>query len=338
MAAHTTETQPNPELIFEEFNGYQRTVALKGAIDLELFTLIDEGVTGTAELASKAQASERGVRILCDFLTIRGFLTKSGGAYGLTATSKMFLSKRSPAYMGSMSGFLASDHIFSLYQDVAGTVRRGGGQPTDNGLAPDHPMWVEFAKSMAPMARMVGGAAARILAEPAEPLKVLDIAAGHGFYGISIAQANPASHVVGLDWDNVLAVARANAQNTGIGDRYSTITGSAFEVDFGTGYDLILLPNFCHHFDEAANLGLFKKIWAALKPGGRVAIIEFIPNEDRVTPHTAAAFSFVMLNVTPSGDAYTYAEYDRMLGLAGFTGIAHHDLAPAPQRMVVAVA
>jgi methylase of polypeptide subunit release factors len=86
-----------------------------------------------------------------------------------------------------------------------------------------------------------------------QKLKILDIAAGHGLYGIAFAKRNPQTQIVALDWANVLEVAKENARKAGVLDRYSTIAGSAFDVDFGEGYDLVLLTNFLHHF-ESANL------------------------------------------------------------------------------------
>jgi len=75
-----------------------------------------------------------------------------------------------------------------------------------------------------------------------------------------------------------------------------------------------------------------------LKPGGRIAVIDFIPNDDRVSPPMAAGFALTMLTATPKGDVYTFAEYDRMLGEAGFHDVKLVDLTPMPQRLITAVA
>ncbi|MEI9815305.1 MAG: methyltransferase [Acidobacteriota bacterium] len=114
--------------------------------------------------------------------------------------------------------------------------------------------------------------------------------------------------------------------------------GSAFEVDFGADYDLVLLPNFLHHFDWPTNVALLKKVRAALKPGGIAAVIEFVPNDDRVSPPDGALFAMRMLGTTPNGDAYTLAEIGGMLREAGFGPSEAHSLAPAPQQLIVAKA
>ncbi|MGH9558615.1 MAG: methyltransferase [Bryobacteraceae bacterium] len=329
--------QHSPERIFNTLNCYRQAMALKAAIDLEVFTHIGAGATTVEELAVRCKASTRGVRILCDFLTIQEFLTKQSNSYGLTPESALFLDKRSPAYMGSIAYFLTHEDTTGAFNDLAAAVRKGGTVQGKH-MDPENPLWVEFARSMAPMAAMAARTLAPMVAEAGKPMKVLDIAAGHGFYGISVAQHNPAAQIVAVDWNNVLAVAIENARKAGVADRYRTVPGSAFDVDFGQDFDLALITNFVHHFDPETGVKLLKKIRAAMKPGGRVAVVEFVPNDDRVTPPTAAGFSLTMLAATESGDAYTFAEYRKMLADAGFDQIQVEDLTNLPQRVVQAVA
>jgi ubiquinone/menaquinone biosynthesis C-methylase UbiE len=166
-------------------------------------------------------------------------------------------------------------------------------------------------------------------------LKILDIAAGHGLFGIGFARNNPQAEITALDWKGVLEVAKENAQKAGIADRYNTIEGSAFDVDFGSGYDLVLLTNFLHHFDPPTCETLLRKVHAALADGGRAMTLEFIPNDDRVTPPDAAGFSMTMLLSTPSGDAYTFAELEKMLANAGFSRSTLHPLPPTIEQVVI---
>ena len=84
----------------------------------------------------------------------------------------------------------------------------------------------------------------------------------------------------------------------GASTAYTTIAGSAFEVAWGEGYDLVLLPNFLHHFDRATCTDILRR---ALAPDGRVAIIEWVPNEDRISPPFPALFAMTILLTTPSG-------------------------------------
>jgi SAM-dependent methyltransferase len=333
-----TQSAPSPALFFDTIVGYQRTAAIKAAIELALFTTIGAGKRSIAAIAEHCGASERGMRILCDYLVVVGFLTKSGAEYGLTADSAVFLDRKSPAYIGAATDFIASPALIELFlADPAEFVRRGGTMQGEGSVSPDNPIWVAFARAMGPMvAQRAGDLAALADDGTGRPIKVLDIAAGHGLFGIEIAARNSHAEITALDWDAVLEVARENASKAGVASRFATIAGSAFEADLGGPYDVVLLTNFLHHFDMAACEGLLRKVHAALVPGGRAVALEFVPNEDRVTPPGAAAFSFVMLGSTRAGDAYTFAEYRRMFEAAGFSGLALHELPPTDERVVIA--
>jgi ubiquinone/menaquinone biosynthesis C-methylase UbiE len=329
--------QPSPQLFFQTINAYQRTEALKAAIELETFTAIGEGNATSEEIAKRCRASERGTRILCDFLCIMGFLNKTGDRYSLTPDSAMFLDKRSPAYLGSAIEFISSAALMEGFKNFADVVRKGGTLMTDGGtIAPENPIWVKFARGMAPMMSLPAQLTAKLVDPTADrKLKILDIAAGHGLYGIAFAKNNPQANVVALDWANVLEVAKENAQAAGVADRFSTIAGSAFDVDYGSGYDLVLLTNFLHHFDAPTNEALLRKVHAALAEGGRAVTLEFVPNEDRISPPDAAAFSVMMLGGTPAGDAYTFLELERMFANAGFAGSELYQLPPSIQQVVI---
>lgn len=324
--------------VFDALTSYQRTAALKAAIELDVFTAIGEGAATLPALATRVAASARGLRALCSRLVVDGFLTLDGERYGLSPAAEMFLDRRSLIFAGTAVSFITSPYIVAGFDRLTEAVRRGGTAVGDqHALAPEHPVWVEFARDMAPFARVTGRLVANLLeASKGASWKVLDVAAGHGMFGITLLEENPSAHVVALDWANVLPVAVENAAKAGVGDRLRTLPGSAFDVVWGTGYDLVLLPNFLHHFDEQGCGEVLRRTHAALAPGGRVVIVEFVPNEDRVTPPEAAGFALTMLAGTPGGDAYTFAEYEAMLHATGFPDATLHDLVPSPNRAVVA--
>ena len=327
---------PGPERIFETLNAYQKTAALKTAIELDVFTAISQGTNSTAALAKKCQASERGIRILCDFLVVNGFLAKNELLYELAPDSAIFLNKRSPAYIGSAVGFLTLPELTGAFKDLTAIVRKGGSLDGDATTAePDSPKWVEFARSMAPLQKLPAEAVAESLdAGAGAKWKVLDIAAGHGMYGVTIAKHNPNAEIFAVDWPRVLDVAKENAQTAGVASRYHALPGNAFDVEFGMDYDLALITGFLHHFDQAAIETLLRKVYSALKPGGAAVTVEFVPNEDRVTPPIPAAFSMVMLGSTRAGDAYPFSEYERMFRAAGFSS-SELRRTPGPQSIII---
>ena len=337
MSTSSAAQQPSPQLFFQTINAHQRTEALKAAIELEVFTAIGEGNTTASAIANRCQTAERGMRILCDYLTIMGMLTKTDNQYALTLDSATFLDKRSPAYLGGTIGFLSTPELLEGSRNMTEAVRKGGTAIDNEGtVKPDNPIWVKFARAMAPMMAMPAQMIVKLVDPNADrKLKILDIAAGHGLFGISFAKNNPQAEIHAVDWKAVLEVARENAQQAGVANRYHTIEGSAFDVEFGGGYDLVLITNFLHHFDPPTNETLLRKIHAALADGGRVATLEFIPNDDRVTPPDSAGFSMMMLVGTPSGDAYTFGELEKMFASAGFSRSTLHPLPPTIQQIVI---
>ena len=265
-------TMPAPDRVFDLLNAYQRTAALKAAIELDLFTPIGDGADTVPAIAQHCKASERGIRILCDYLSIGGLLTKSGNRYQLAPDAAAFLSKKSPAYLGSIAGFLGSPGLVRNFDHLAETIRSGSVAQRGNTVAgEEQELWVDFARAMAPMMAPAAQAIAEILqVASAGPVKVLDIAAGHGIFGLTLAQRNPQAEVIAVDWPGVLAVASENAKKMGVEGRFRKLDGDAFAVDYGTGYDIALMTNFLHHFDIPTCTTLLRKVAAAMKPGGKL--------------------------------------------------------------------
>ena len=302
----------DPTWLLDEFRAFERTLALRTAIEMDLFTRIGAGRNTIRSLAADAGASERGLRALCDYLTVHGHLSKLGSRYSLTINARVYLTKASPAYLGSAVKFLASDSTVAAFCRLRKTVERGnaGGQELD---------WVEYARSMAPLARATAQFAAEALqVDSAGPIQVLDLGAGHGLYGLAIAARNSSAQIFALDAPQVLEIALENARQAGVAARYHTIPGDAFEASFGGPYDVVLAANLAHHLDEASNVRLFQKARAALKPAGRMVLIEWIPNPDRVSPSHDAAFALTVLATSARGAIYTLKEYSQMLRAAGF--------------------
>jgi 2-polyprenyl-3-methyl-5-hydroxy-6-metoxy-1,4-benzoquinol methylase len=329
MATQSNATQPNPTRVFEAFNAYQVTAAMRAGIGLDLFTAIGEGNDTVAALVERCQGTERGIRILCDYLTVIGFLIKRDQRYALGPDASAFLDRRSPTFQGSASGFLTLPGTVAAFMKLAETIRTGlpAMAEGEGSISAENPIWVQFARSMAPMTLPAAEEIARILdARACKKWKVLDMAAGHGMFGVTLAKQNPNAEIFAQDWSAVLEVAAETARAAGVESRFHRLPGSAFEVEFGNGYDVVLITNFLHHYDPPTIEVLLRKVRAALARGGVVATLDFVPNEDRVSPPRAASFSMMMLGMTPAGDVYTLPEYQRMFRNAGFPATELHAL------------
>jgi SAM-dependent methyltransferase len=321
----------NPAPIFECFTAYQKTAAMQASVDIGLFSAIAAGHHTVSAIAKACEASAKGVRVLCDYWTVHRLLLKSDGAYRLTPEAATFLDRASPAYMGGVMGFL-NGPITPFFGRLTHAVRRGGCESVGT-VETDYNGWIAFAEEMGAMMFPTAQAIAKLVGPVSG--RVLDVAAGHGLFGITLAQQNPGANVTALDWPRVLDVAKRNAERMGVAERYTTIAGDAFEVELQGPYDLILLTNLLHHFGPEQCTTLLKRLRAALRPGGRLVTLEFVPDEDRVTPPMSATFPLVMLATTASGDAYTLGELERMLASAGFASNTLHQPEESPQQIIV---
>src|SRR5262249_24097766 len=157
----------SPLRVLDALSGYQRTAALKAAVDIGLFTAVGAGATTLPEMAARCGAAERGVRAPANRLVVDGFLTKDGERYGLSQDAALFLDGSSPACIASAVHFFSAPTIRGAFDSLTDAVRRGGTALDQDGtLAPDHPVWVEFARNMAPLAGLVAQG-------PAAPLRPL---------------------------------------------------------------------------------------------------------------------------------------------------------------------
>ena len=327
-------SEPNPGLIWDTITAHQRSAALKAGVDLGVFNALGDGPLTAAELATKAGVAERGMRILCDYLAICGLIEKADGNYAHTPTSAVFLDGRSPASMSPTLPFLMNNKIMTAFRRLTETIRAGHTVLEEPLAGEEVAEWVTFARTMQPMM----GASAEFIADMVirngSPKKVLDVAASHGLFGFAVARRAPNSEIVVQDFASVLEVTAENARASGI--KITPLPGSAFTIDLGDGYDAALVTNLFHHFSMDDNIKLMKRLYAALRPGGQMMVLEFVPNADRLTPPASASFSMMMLGNTPSGDAYTMGEYGQMLDAAGFGAREIMDVPMSAQQLIIA--
>ena len=318
---------------------FQRTDAIRAAINLRLFTAIGQAQATAAEIAAHCEASEREIRILCDYLATLGLIRKNADRYSASLDASTFLDQRSAQYAGdALVEAFASGGILSGYGLLADAIRRGGTALPERGtLAHEYPAWPQHARALAAIGAATGALLAkRLKADSTGPVRILDIAAGHGHYGIAFARENPAAQVFAQDWPHVLQVAREQAEKAGVQHRFHLLPGNVFDIDLGGNYDLALIMNFLPDFGPAECETLLWKVRLALRPNGRVISLQWTPEDDRLSPAACAQLALTLLATTPHGDVYTYRELDRMFLRTQFVRSEMLDLPPSLQRVVVA--
>jgi len=207
---------PSPDLFLSTLIGYQRSARAPGRPRPGSLHR-DRGRAARPRPPWPSAAAPRSAApaILCDYLTVVGLLTKDGARYALTADSAVFLDGRSPACVASAADFVHAPRASRRLRGRGGggCAAAATGLPEAGTATPEHPVWVRFARAMAPLMRGAAHAVVEAVeVDAARPLRALDVAAGHGMFGIAFAQRYPRAEVTGLDWASVIAVARENAR------------------------------------------------------------------------------------------------------------------------------
>ena len=339
MSEH--ESADGPAKLMQMIQGAQVTALITAAVDLGVFAVVAKGARTTQQIADGIKAPARSTAVLLDGLAVVGLLTKKSGSYENMPLAEDHLVPGKPMYMGDVTGIFASPVMWAGHQRLAEAVRNDGTVMPEHAETPKHPFWEAFARSSAslafPTAQMMTAMLGDWIAKraPGGRVRAIDIAAGSGIYGLSLAKL-PNVDVTLLDWPNVLVETKKWAERLGAdASRVHYIEGNLFDVDYRGPYDLAVLSHVYHHFDDATCVALTKKVAAALAPGGRVAINDFLYDESLANP-MAAMFRATMLIWTRKGTTYTEADYRRWLGEAGLAVVEVKPSAGMPSTIVLA--
>jgi ubiquinone/menaquinone biosynthesis C-methylase UbiE len=166
-------------------------------------------------------------------------------------------------------------------------------------------------------------------------VRVLDLAAGSGVWGIALAQCSDAVHVTAVDWAGVIPTTRKTVAKFGLAERFSFVEGDLLDADFGSGYHAAILGHILHSEGEERSRALLAKAFKALNSGGTIAIAEFLVNPDRTGPLNALFFAVNMLVNTDTGGTYSFEEISGWLAEAGFVNPRTLD-APGPSPLILA--
>lgn len=330
-------TALDPNALQQLMFAFLKSALLKTAIDLDLFTFVARGQRTAAALAAAAGSDERAVRIVCNALCALGLLGKTGDEYALGPLAELLLVKDSPAYAGAFTRITLNPRIWDTVGRLTETVRTGA-PPEAIVDVPEHQFWEEFSVASAGISVAGANAVADQLdLDPDAPAEVLDVAVGSGVYGFTALERLPSARLTSLDWANVLAHARRIAEARGVAARVTWLAGSAFDAPLPeTHFDAVIMSHFLHHFGPDENAVLLRRLFATLKPGGRLLVHDFVPDEARALHETALLFAVIMLATTRQGDAYTFGEYRAQLENTGFREVSLHALPIGGSSVVVA--
>jgi ubiquinone/menaquinone biosynthesis C-methylase UbiE len=339
MATEVTNpnSPPTPQRIMQFAWGYAIPLTIKAAIDNRAFDVLDSGPKTAAQIAKESGASVRGLTAILNMLTSVELIAKGGdGRYSLTPESQTFLVSTKPSFQGGIFKHL-STQLIPKWLQISEIVKTGKPAISVNEQGEGAAFFEEFVEDIFPMsypaARTLGESLQ--LAASKQPIRVLDLAAGSGVWGIALAQQSQQVTVTAVDWPGVLPVTKRIATRFGVGERFTLIAGDLQEAAFGTGYAVATLGHILHSEGAERSKLLLKKTFAALAPSGTIAIAEFVANDTRTGPPAAMIFAVNMLVNTDHGDTFTLPEMTAWLTDAGFKSVRTLE-APGPSPLILA--
>ena len=299
--------------------GYAPTLIIETAVRRRIFDLLDTAPQTVRQLAQKSGASQRGLTAILNALVGLQFLSRRGERYALTPESSTFLVSTEPAFLGALFHNMSS-LIIPKWLQLDKVVRTGKPAIAVNTQKTGAAFFVELVEAIFPMSYPAAKALGEHLkvAKTRKEIRVLDLAAGSGVWGIALAQQSPFVRISAVDWPKVLKVTKKVAKRFGVSSRLTTIAGDVLKANFGSGHHIATLGHILHSEGRERSQQLLRKVFKALEPGGTIAIAEFVVNDDRTGPPRALIFAVNMLVNTDAGDAFTFAEMSRWLREAGF--------------------
>jgi ubiquinone/menaquinone biosynthesis C-methylase UbiE len=333
-AGAALDLQPIQQMWFS----YAPSYTLSAAVQLDVFSHLAAGNRSAAEVARAAGATERGTRMLLDALTGFALLDKRDGGYELSALAAEYLVRGRPNYAGAV---LESNYLQESWSHLAEVVRTGSAAHRLERQQEAEQFFPVLIRSLhvfnrEPSRRL---AAALGAGASAHGLRVLDVACGSGVWGIALAEADPRTRVTAHDYPGVLETTREYVGRHGVESQFDFLAGDLKGADFGEGrFDVAVLGNILHTEGEASSRDLLRRIGRALAPGGRVAILEMVPNDERTGPVFPLLFALNMLVHSSEGDTFTLAQLREWLTEAGFGAVETFDIGGSSPAIVAAKA
>ena len=313
-------SSPTPERIMQFAWGFAPTLILEVAINSEIFDFIDKAPRTVAETAAHAKGSERGWRVILNALVGLQFLSKDGDRYATTPESSTFLVTTKPTFIGGLLRH-TSKQLIPQWLNLGEAVRTGKPPLPVNEINSGENFFETLVSDIFnmsyPSSRLLGEHLE--LAKAKEEVKVRDLAAGSGVWGIGLAQQSPKVKVTAVDWPGVIPITKAHVGRFKLESQFDYVAGDLLEVEFPKKQDIVTLGHIFHSEGEERSRALIKKVHQALKPGGTIAIAEFTPNAERTGPPHTLIFAVNMLVHTEKGDTYPFREVEGWLKESGFT-------------------
>jgi hypothetical protein len=319
--------------------GYWVSQTIRAFADLSLADHLADGPLTAPEVAAReGSAPETTFRLMRAGITL-GLLTADAEKRFHPTALLDTLRKNAPRSLRGMALGLTNQAQWSPWTTFVESVRKGH---TQAGAALGMPFF-EYLRQHPAQAEEFTGAMEAItslwaldLAQVIDTNDVelaVDVGGANGALVRELQQVNPALRGIVFDRPDVAANVAATIASSNFADRTEVVGGDFFKAV--PEADLYLLKFILHDWHDANCVQILSRCREAMRPGGRVAVVEFLL-DDLEDSGVMALMDVAMLAVA-GGQERSLAEFDALLFEAGLRRIAVRR-SGSPQSVIEAVA
>ena len=308
--------------------------AVVAAIGLGIFDSLAAEPARAGELAERLGLDPAGAAALCEALVSLGYLRLERDRLHVADGVAPLVTRGSESSIATFAGDFARSHWRSL-DSLEGALR---GEPSAwHDRPPDDELWEPYIRGLYELSREEHDANAAVVGA-VEPRTMLDLAGGHGAFAMAMCRRHRGLGATVVDLPAAAGVGRAIVEEQGFADRVSFLEGDLFELDLGTGADVVSAFNLLHHLPPERALDLIRRARRALASGGLLVIgdTERPPPGEPVSQ--VGALTGLAFFAESRARTYALAEIEGWLRDAGFATIRTHRNDRSPWRVVIVAA
>ena len=321
-----------PTPIIETFHAAIVARAIMVATRLGVFEALADGPCTTPDVARRLGADERATEKLLNVLVATRYVRYRGGRYALTRLARRWLLRQSPwsVHDNMLLRFMEWQAVERL-EDFVRT-----GKPLDVHAMIRDDQWEVYQRGMRALARLSADEVVRRVPVPPNARAMLDVGGGHGHYAVAFCRRYPQLQATILDLPAAVEAAAPILAETAMNGRVTHQSGDASTDDLGeNAWELIFMSHVVHHFDEATNASLVRRVGRALRPGGVLAVLDVLrPVSPTGTGQTGALLDLYFA-ITSNAGTWSGKEVTRWQIQAGLQPGKHMDLRSAPGLTVM---
>ncbi len=304
--------------VFKRARAFWEARILMSAAELDIFSLLLNEPKTAAQVAERLPSDPRATEMLLNALVALGMLEKKGGAFRIRPGLEKSLSSSAPETILPLILHMA--HMWEAWGKLTEIVREGKTDESPETMERDEEGMRAFIGAMHTIGRgMAEGVVSKL--DLSGKKNLIDVGGGSGVYTIAMLRAAPQMRATLFDRPMVVDIARQKIAEEGLSDRVALVKGDFYRDDLPGGHDIAMLSAIIHQNSPKQNIGLYRRVFDSLQPGGTIVIRDHVMSDDHTETAEGALFAINMLVNTPGGGTYSFEEIKSDLEQAGFTAV-----------------